>query len=54
VIVGVIENSVHVEALQEEDSGAGPYLEAFWHPDRVTNTNLIQNDVRSAFHSGDE
>src|SRR6266853_2104592 len=53
-IVGVGENSVHVEILQEEDSGACPYFEALRHPDRVSYTSLLQNDVRATLHAGHE
>ncbi len=49
-VVRVREDPVNVETLQEEDLGAEPNLEAFRHPDAVTDTGLLQDDVRAALH----
>jgi hypothetical protein len=53
-IVRIGEDPVKVETLQEKDCGACSQFETLRHPDGVTDTGLLQNDVRTTLHAGDK
>ena len=53
-IVGVGENALHVDTLEEEDFGAGVHFEASGNPDGLGDASLFHKDVRAAEHAGDE
>jgi hypothetical protein len=53
-IVRIGEDPVKVETLQEKDCGACSQFETLRYPDSVTDTGLLQNDVRTALHAGNQ